>query len=199
MNLGTTKMLKINSLDEVLPELPEAKRLRERIQIESRKLKAEAAELRASISQGTSAAQLSRVEIILSGAQPPEPEADVQRLAVMHRRIADLDAAAEAQSKAISALEGRASVKICESLRGHHNKLATEICTKLLEVHDLHSKYTNLLEAITDKGASTASLPVLQSRLLEHPRYRESALGYALREAVQQGHIAAKSVPEALR
>jgi hypothetical protein len=189
----------VPSLDEVVPELSEAKRLRERIQIESRKVKAEAAELRASLSQGTSAAQLSRVEIILSGAQPPEPEADVQRLAVMHRRIADLDAAAEAQSRIISMLEGRASVKICESVRGQHNKLATEICSKLLEVHGLHARYTALLEAMTDKGASTSSLPVLQSRLLEHPRYRESALGYALRDAVKLGHIAKKQIPEALR
>jgi hypothetical protein len=117
----------------------------------------------------------------------------------MHRRIADLDAATEAQSRVISTLEGRASTKICESVRGHHDKLATEICTKLLEVHELHSRYTSLLDAITDKGASTTSLPVLQSRLLEHPRYRESALGYALRDAAKQGHIAAKSVPEALR
>jgi hypothetical protein len=90
-------------------------------------------------------------------------------------------AAVDAQRSKINTLEIRASAVICERVRPEHDKLASAICAKLLEVYDLNVKYTGLLDAVTDKGASTASMPVLQSQLQEHPNYHDSAIGYSFR------------------
>jgi hypothetical protein len=117
----------------------------------------------------------------------------------MSQRIEDLNAAVEAQATVIRDLERHASAKLCDTVRDQHNRLASAICGKLLELHGLQSTYTDLLDAITDQGASTTSLPLLQSRLLEHPRYRVSAIAYLFREAAKLGHMNAGKIPEALR
>ena len=75
-------------------------------------------------------------------------------------------------------MEIRASAVICERVRPEDDKLASAICAKLLEVCDLNVKYTGLLDAVTDKGASTASLPVPQSRNTSRYRGISSATQY---------------------
>jgi hypothetical protein len=192
--------IKIPTLDEVWPDLPAARELRQRIHAECRDLKVKAAELRSEISRGqTNDGRNLRVAAILAGEKPAEPVGDMKRLGEMLRRIEDLNAAAEAQSSVIYDLERRASVKLCDSVRDHHNKLASAVCAKLLEVHQLYLRYTELIDAITDRGASTTSLPLLQSPHLEHPEYRDSALGHCLRDAAKQGHMSVKQIPEPLR
>jgi hypothetical protein len=191
---------KLPALQEVSLELTAAIQIRQRILTELRDMKVKTADLRSSISQGlASEGQESRVAQILTGQPPAKPEADLKRLAEMSQRIEDLNAAAEAQGTAIRDLERRASAKLCDTVRDQHNKIASAICAKLLELHALQSTYTDLLDAITDRGASTASLPILQSRLLEHPKYYDSALGYCLRDAAKLGHMNASKIPEALR
>jgi hypothetical protein len=191
---------KLPTLPEVSPELAAAIQVRNRILTELRDTKVKTADLRASISQGmTSDGQDSRVAAILAGQKTAEPEGDLQRLGELVRRIEDLNAAGEAQATAIRDLERRASAKLCDSVRAEHDKLAAAICTKLLELHTLQSTYTDLLDAITDQGASTTSLPILQSSMLEHPKYRDSAVAYLFRDAAKLGHMAASKVPEALR
>jgi hypothetical protein len=192
---------KIPTTREVLPELDEAIKIRERIQEECRSLKIEAAKLRSDISRGTSNdGRNLRVEAVISGIAPPKTEGDAARLDAMLRRIADLEAASEAQWRKIGALEMRASAAICERVRPEHDKLASAICAKLLEAHEMNVQLVALINDVEGQGASTTSLAKLDlNRVLGHPRDRHSGFGYMLREAAQLGHIAAKSVPEALR
>jgi hypothetical protein len=191
---------KIPTLCEALPELGEAINVRERIQAECNDAKIKAAELRSEMSRGVIRDPRDPiVAAILAGEKPPEPVGDAKRLGELLRRIEDLNVALDAQRSKINRLESRASVAICERLRPEHDKLAGAVCAKLLELYDLNVKYTELLDGIADAGASTGSLPILQSLLLEHPKYRDSAIGYSFRDAAKQGHMSVKQIPEPLR
>jgi hypothetical protein len=185
---------------EALPDLDEAIVLRDRIQAECHDVKAKAAELRSEMSRGVIRDPRDPiVTAILAGEKPPEPVGDAKRLGELLRRIEDLNVALDAQRSKINRLEVRASAVICERVRPEHDKLAATICAKLRELYDLNVKYTELLDGITDTGASTGSLPVLQSLLLEHPTYRDSAIGYSFRDAAKQGRMSVKQIPEPLR
>jgi hypothetical protein len=188
---------KIPTMREVLPDLDEAIKVRERILTEASQTKLMAKELRSVISQGLTAnGNAARVEAILNGTPTPvDPEPDLLRLDAMLRRITDLEAAAEAQWRKINDLERKASVMVCEVVRERHDQLASSICAKLVEAHDLNIQLVALIDQVQGQGASTASMPSLWiDRVLGNPRDRDSGLGYSLRDAKEKGFL--KIVPK---
>jgi hypothetical protein len=188
---------KIPALIDVLPELGEAIRIRERIQAECSSMKLQAAKLRADISQGkVNDGRNLRVEAILSGNPTPvEPEPDLLRLNAMLRRITDLEAAAEAQWRKINDLERKASVMVCDALRERHDQMARSILERIIEAHELNIQLVALIDQVQGQGASTTSMPSLWiDRVLGNPRDRDSGLGYSLRDAKEKGFL--KVVPK---
>ena len=188
---------KIPTMREVLPDLDEAIKVRERILTEASQTKLMAKELRSLISQGLTAnGNAARVEAILNGTPTPvEPEPDLLRLNAMLRRITDLEAAAEAQWRKINDLERKASVMVCDPVRERHDQMARSILEKLIEAHELNIQLVALINEVQGQGASTTSLPSLWiDRVLGNPRDRDSGLGYSLRDAKEKGFI--KIVPK---
>lgn len=188
---------KIPTMREVLPELDEAIKVRERILTEASQTKLMAKELRSLISQGLTAnGNAARVEAILNGTPTPvEPEPDLLRLNAMLRRITDLEAAAEAQWRKINDLERKASVMVCDPVRERHDQMARSILEKLIEAHELNIQLVALINEVQGQGASTTSMPSLWiDRVLGNPRDRDSGLGYSLRDAKEKGFI--KIVPK---
>jgi hypothetical protein len=188
---------KIPTMREVLPDLDEAIKVRERILTEASQTKLMAKELRSLISQGLTAnGNAARVEAILNGTPTPvDPEPDLLRLNAMLRRITDLEAAAEAQWRKINDLERKASVMVCDPVRERHDQMARSILEKLIEAHELNIQLVALINEVQGQGASTTSMPSLWiDRVLGNPRDRDSGLGYSLRDAKEKGFI--KIVPK---
>jgi hypothetical protein len=188
---------KIPTMREVLPDLDEAIKVRERILTEASQTKLMAKELRSVISQGLTAnGNAARVEAILNGTPTPvDPEPDLLRLNAMLRRITDLEAAAEAQWRKINDLERKASVMVCDPVRERHDQMARSILEKLIEAHELNIQLVALINEVQGQGASTTSMPSLWiDRVLGNPRDRDSGLGYSLRDAKEKGFI--KIVPK---
>jgi hypothetical protein len=195
-----TRKLEIPKLDEALPELATERLLKVRIQAEATQLKSDIATLRASIQHGVAPdGRNERVAAILSGVEPPKSTTDMSKFEGMLRRLNDLNSAIEAQSAKIIDMERKASALICEQLRGEHDRLAADLCSKLLDVYHANAAYIALQHAMTDQSVSLTSLQPLTSRILEHPRDRYSGLSFLLKEAKQKGLIDGKSIPEAIR
>jgi hypothetical protein len=195
-----TRKLEIPKLDEALPELATERQLKVRVQAEATQLKSDIATLRASIQHGVAPdGRNERVAAILSGVEPPKSTTDMSKFEGMLRRLNDLDSAIEAQSAKIITMERQASALVCSQMREEHNRLAADLCAKLLEVYHANVAYVGLQDAMADQSVSLTSLQPLTSRILEHPRDRYSGLAYLLKEARTKGIIDQKQIPEAIR
>jgi hypothetical protein len=99
----------------------------------------------------------------------------------------------------ISAERGRASLVVCDQVRGEHRRLVRDVCFKLIELREYMAAYSAFADTLNDQDIAWGSLLPSQLLALGHPLDPQSRTAIYLREKVKDGFLDPKEVPAKIR
>ena len=141
-----------------------------------------------------------RVAEIL-GDPTPEAVVDISKIAPMQHRLEDLRVALNELNRRISSARHRASVGVCERVKGHHAALVGDLARALIAAHHANAQYRRFADQLNDADIIwTSQIPPMHPRSikLDDDLSRNNTIAAWLREAVSHGYIEASTVPEVL-
>jgi hypothetical protein len=99
----------------------------------------------------------------------------------------------------LSAERGKASLAVCDQVRGEHKRLVRNMCAKLLDLRESMLAYQALADALNDKDIAWSPLSPSQLLALGHPLDSQGRLAMYLREKVKDGFLDSKEIPAQYR
>ncbi|MEH2477530.1 hypothetical protein V1282_000887 [Nitrobacteraceae bacterium AZCC 2146] len=99
----------------------------------------------------------------------------------------------------LSAERGKASLAVCDQVRGEHRRLVRDMCAKLMDLRESMLAYQTLADALNDKDIAWSPLSPSQLLALGHPLDSQSRLAMYLRDKAKDGFLDLKEIPAKFR
>lgn len=137
-----------------------------------------------------------RVAALLGGSD--EPGLERARLFELDRTIDDFKSALSIATGRVAQARAAASATICKQVEPHHRRLASIICTRLVELHAAVAEYVALADALNGNDVVWQNLIPAHPNFLGRANDKYGPIADYLREAVRHGNFLAKDVPVSL-
>jgi hypothetical protein len=113
--------------------------------------------------------------------------------------IAALNQAISVIDQRISAERSKASLVVCDQVRGEHRRLVRQMCAKLIDLREAMLAYSHLVDALNAEDVAWASLGPSQLLALGNPIDSQSRLAMYLREKAKEGFLDLNEIPAKIR
>jgi hypothetical protein len=141
--------------------------------------------------------QMSEKVAVLVGDCAPGESAypTAAKIREQQTNLAAIDQAISVIDKRLSAERGRASLMVCDQVRGEHRRLVRDMCARLMDLRESMLAYQILADDLNDKDIAWSPLSPSQLLALGHPLDSQSRLAIYLRDKAKDGFLDAKEIP----
>lgn len=141
-----------------------------------------------------------KVAVLVGDCAPGDsPYPTAARIREQQVNLAAINQAVSVIDTRISAERGRASLVVCDQVRGEHRRLVRDMCLKLIELRESMAAYAVFADTLNDRDIAWSSLSPSQLLVLGHPLDPQSRTATYLREKVKDGFLDPMEVPAKIR